>query len=63
MAYCIHERTYSNDSKTLEARIVFDCQMKAHWGNVYKDGKLIFQTPYLDSQADVEIMIYSKFDF
>lgn len=60
---CIHERTYFNDSKTLEARIMFSIQAKAHWGNVYQDGKLVFQTPYLDSQADVEIMIYSKFDF
>ena len=61
--YCINEKEYFNDSKTTKARIMFDCQMKAHWGNVYKDGKLVFQTPYLDSQADVETMIYSKFGF
>lgn len=61
--FCINEKTWQNEDKTLEARMMYDCSMHAHWANVYKDGHLIFQTPYLDSQADVEIMVFDKFNF
>ncbi len=56
-------KTYESEDKTLEARIYLDWNSHAWWGNVYKDGHLHFQTPYLDSQADVEIMINDRFGF